>query len=426
MKAVVLGGGIVGMWTAEVLSARGHEVVVRTDSPSFSTTSAAAVCVITPLFPSEAGDEIFKTSWAWFEITLAKFEELDTGGRFLERIPSFEFGYEENGELYLEKGFNIKKFAYLPFSAVEIIRLATPIDVQNHLGDRQRNVFGAKFVSVLCNTEVFLAWLRSTLEGRGVVFDERIVVHRDELKTIDADVIFNCLGFRSGNIFPDNELRPVRGQSMFIDSDDTDGPFFGIASGHHAVFKHRRGFYVGSYFLEGEKQVHTWPQRAEYELSLQFVKGPYPELCRVAGFEPPKIDLRRIRRVNTGIRPYRTSGPRVATEIVDGVRVVHNYGHGAHGWTIGYATALQAALLGEVIGSTLSHQHTELSKLVTIAAALGPGSVGNGIEAATGSLMHIIGDREDCPCRDSGSEKSEPVAHEASVRAGGTVNKGVT
>lgn len=335
------------MWTAEVLSARGHDVVVRTDSPVFSTTSAAAVCVITPLFPSDPADAVFKISWNWFERTLAKFEELDAGGLFLERIPSYEFGYEQDGEFYLEKEFNVRKFDHLPFSTVEIIRLPVPIEVQNHVGDLQRNVFGAKFISVLCNTEVFLAWLRLTLEQRGVVFDERSSVTREDLRTMDADILFNCLGFRSGRVFPDPELRAVRGQSMFIDAENHDGPFFGIASGHHAIFRHRRGYYLGSYFLEGEKHVPTWPQQTEYELSLRFANGPYPELCRAVGYDPPAIDFTRIRRVNTGVRPYRTSGPRVMAEIVDGMRVVHNYGHGAHGWTIGYATSVQAVQLAE-------------------------------------------------------------------------------
>jgi glycine/D-amino acid oxidase-like deaminating enzyme len=312
----------------------------------FNTTSAAAVCVITPLFPSDPAEAVFKSSWNWFERTLAKFEELDAGGLFLERLPSYEFGYEQDGELYLEKEFNVRKFKHLPFSTVEIIHLQSPIEVQNHVGDLQRNVFGAKFISVLCNTEVFLAWLRSTLEERGVVFDERLVT-RENLRTVDADIVFNCLGFRSGSIFPDPELRAVRGQSMFIDAENHEGPFFGIASGHHAIFRHRRGYYVGSYFLEDEKHVPTWPQQTEYELSLQFAKGPYPELCRAVGYEPPEIDFTRIRRVNTGIRPYRTSGPRVMTEVVDGLRVVHNYGHGAHGWTIGYATSFHAVQLAE-------------------------------------------------------------------------------
>lgn len=357
---VVIGGGIVGLWTAAVLVARGHKVVVRTTSPPASTYSSAAACVITPLLPWEPNQSEFLTAWGRYRRTIDKFRSIDENrdrrDRFLEPMPSYECGFEEGGEKFLEKGFSVSKFAHLPFTKVDIIPLNPPIKIKNHLNDFQLCTFSAKFVADFCNTEVFLSWLPVELARLGVTFEFKPVESLEEVKSLHADVIFNCMGFDSKRIFADKSLYHVRGQSMFIDSEKLTEPFFGIASGHHAIFKHRLGFYLGSYFLEKESAVHSHPQKAEYELSLEFAQGSYSLLCERLGFEVPNIDFNRIRRVNTGIRPYRPDGPRVEADDLlascgnKPIRVVHNYGHGAHGWTVGYATAEDAVNIAEVRG----------------------------------------------------------------------------
>ncbi len=359
-RTVVIGAGIVGLWTAEVLSSRGHDVTVRTATPPESSSSSAAACVITPLLPWEPHQPEFLTAWGRYRRTIAKFRSIDEGRdpreRFLEPMPSYECGFEEGGEKFLEKGFSVTKFNHLPFAEVDIIPLDPPIRIKNHVDDFNLCTFSAKFVADFCNTEVFLAWLHEELLGRGVTFELAPVRLLEEVKSLRADVIFNCMGFDSRRIFPDETLYHIRGQSMFIDSDNPTEPFFGIASGHHAIFKHRRGFYLGSYFLERESVVHSHPQKTEYDISLEFAQGPYRQLCDRLGFQVPHIDFNRIRRVNLGIRPYRPDGPRVEVDDVlaslapKPVRVVHNYGHGAHGWTVGYATSEDAVNVAEVRG----------------------------------------------------------------------------
>jgi len=359
-NVIVLGGGIVGLWTAEVLNARGHKVTVRTAVPPEATSSSAAACVITPLLPWEPDHPEFLKAWGWYRRTIAHYRNIDSNRapheHFLEPMPSYECGFEDGGIRYLEKGFSIKKFAHLPFTHVDIIPLKPSIFVNNHVNDRQELSFCAKFVADFCNTEVFLAWLYTELQRRGVTFQLGAVYSLDEIRAFDADVVFNCMGFNSRHVFSDDSLYYVRGQSMFVDSDNVSAPYFGIAAGHHAVFKHRRGYYLGSYFLEKEQRIRLLPQQIEYQLSIDFTRGPYAELCERLGFEIPSVDLNHIRRVNTGIRPYRLDGPRIEAEPFGkdtgskSLRLVHNYGHGAHGWTIGYATAEDAVNIAEVKG----------------------------------------------------------------------------
>src|SRR6185503_15462375 len=358
--AIVIGGGIVGLWTAEVLSACGHKVTVYTSLPLTATCSSTAACVITPLLPSEwdPNEEKFLTAWGRYRRTITKFRSIDenrnVSDRFLEQIPSYEFGFEENGEKFLEKGFNIEKFKHLPFTTFETTPLVPPIRIQNYLHEEHLCSFSTRFVADFCNTEVFLSYLYNFLEQQGVIFNFQTLRSLDEIGSLRADVIFNCMGFESPKIFPDDSLFYIRGQSMFIDDEQKEGPFFGIASGNHAIFRHRKGFYLGSYFLE-EHITSLVPRKIEYDLSIQFAQGPYKTLCKSLYFDIPTLNFEKIVRVNTGVRPFRPDGPRVQADDIlasktKPLRIVHNYGHGAHGWTVGYASAEDAVNIAEVRG----------------------------------------------------------------------------
>lgn len=347
VKVTVLGSGIVGLWTADILSMRGHEVEVRSAGSVNGSTSAAAVAVITPLFPGSADDDAFRRGLDWYHSTLEHFLSLESG-RFVESLPSYEFGFSVDGERFLEKEFHVDKFADLGLN-VEFLDVEPPVPVQNHVDEVQHLSFGARIETPLCNSEEFLPWLAGKLRTQGVSFVSGVVASLEDLREIRADVIVNCLGFGAFTLFPDPLTWTVRGQSMFIPATHTSGPAFGIAAGNHAVFKHSRGYYVGSYFLEGDAETRTRPHQIEYELSFGFVRDTYPNLCIAAGFEVPEIDLDEISRVNCGLRPFRDGGPRVEFEEVVGVPIVHNYGHGAHGWTVGYGTSVTAADIVEAM-----------------------------------------------------------------------------
>jgi glycine/D-amino acid oxidase-like deaminating enzyme len=216
------------------------------------------------------------------------------------------------------------------------------------------------FDADMVDTQLFLPFLEGLLRDRGVEFvlNRRFEVI-SEIERLPEEHLFNCLGYFSSFIFKGiaEEMKPIRGQSHFIRK-DLPPPYHGVASGHHAVFRHPRGFYLGSYFLEDEK--HTWvkgkkgesvttlqtvPTSIEMDLTRAFATETYPLLTAALGFpaEPVPLDGQDgIWRVNTGIRPMMEKGPFNGSKDYGSKIVHHNIGHGAHGWTIGYGSVVIA------------------------------------------------------------------------------------
>jgi len=379
MKVAVAGSGIIGLWTAYELTKYGHEVTVYSNAPVNATTSSSAVAVITPLFPwDRASDPVaFEQSLKWYYETLAEFLRLNVGNDFLNIIPSYEFGYEdENNDRVLEKAFSVTKLRDLNFAPLEILSVANPIKVKNDDQDTHHVSFAAHFDADMVDTQIFLPLFEQILRQRGVRFSHQVFASREDiLDTLDEPVVFNCLGMNAKYVFPDlqTEMHPTRGQSHFIRI-DLEPPYFGIASGHHAVFRHKRGYYLGSFFLEDARYTHrtkqpidsnapawvelnTFPTSDVFELTKGFIRESYPRLAYAVGHEPDEMLIRsidaspddsniplayKVWRMNTGIRPMRESGPYCSVESQDERTIVHHFGHGAHGWTIGYGSTKEA------------------------------------------------------------------------------------
>ena len=59
-----------------------------------------------------------------------------------------------------------------------------------------------------------------------------------------------------------------------------------------------------------------------------------------------------ISRHGVGLRPLREGGPRIEKDVVDGVKVVHNYGHGGFGYQASFGCAeATVSLVKEVLGN---------------------------------------------------------------------------
>lgn len=97
---------------------------------------------------------------------------------------------------------------------------------------------------------------------------------------------------------------------------------------------------------------------------------------------PLRADMHHLMKVTVCLRPFRPAGPRLEVERFGARTVVHNYGHGGSGWSLGWGCADEAAALARsgganqiavvgagVIGLTTALRLCETGASVTLYAA---------------------------------------------------------
>lgn len=73
------------------------------------------------------------------------------------------------------------------------------------------------------------------------------------------------------------------------------------------------------------------------------------------------IEALDIIRHGVGLRPMREGGPRVEKEKVNGIWVVHQYGHGGYGYQSSYGSAKEAiALVNEISNASTAKEKARL------------------------------------------------------------------
>ena len=97
--------------------------------------------------------------------------------------------------------------------------------------------------------------------------------------------------------------------------------------------------------LGGCYQIGNWDSQVDPNLATRIMKRAVdmcPELTGGKGIEHLSII-----RQGVGLRPVRNGGTRLEKEELDGVWVVHNYGHGGFGYQASYGCSQVAVRLIE-------------------------------------------------------------------------------
>jgi len=179
---------------------------------------------------------------------------------------------------------------------------------------------------------MMIRWLESRL--RGSVECGRV----ERLETVEGDVVVNCVGLGAASLVGDPLVGGMLGQVVV-----TEPGAFDMSV---AVTQTKDDGSV-LYVVPRRKEVvlgglaKPWPVNEPAPEPDESVTADIVERARAAGFA-----VGRVKRSQTGVRPAR---PRVRIEREG--RVVHNYGHGGSGWTLGFGCAAEVVrLVGEVLG----------------------------------------------------------------------------
>lgn len=205
---------------------------------------------------------------------------------------------------------------------------------------------GLSLTTVGINTALYLPWLASQCLKLGVTLQRGIVSHVTEAADLhhsgkNADLVINCTGLSSLKLggVEDKALYPGRGQIAIVRNDP--GRIYGSSGTDDGddescyIITRAAG---GGTILGGCLQEHNWESQPDQNLAVRIMKRAV-ELCPDMVPRGKGIEGLSVIRHGVGLRPLRKGSIRIEKEVIDGVKVVHNYGHGGYGYQTSYGTA---------------------------------------------------------------------------------------
>lgn len=218
---------------------------------------------------------------------------------------------------------------------------------------------GQEFTSVCINTAIYLPWLVGQCVKNGAVFQRAVFKHIADAANAHhtgqkADVVINCTGLSSktlGGVL-DDKMYPARGQIVVVRNDP--GPMMstsGTDDGEDQALYIMTRAAGGGTILGGSYQKHNWSGIPDMNLANRIMKRCI-DICPSLVKEGQGIEGLDIIRHGVGLRPLREGGTRIEKDKVDGVAIVHNYGHGGFGYQASFGCAYSAvSLVKEILQS---------------------------------------------------------------------------
>lgn len=339
MDVIVVGAGVIGLWSALTLTQHGHGVSILTRDDPLATTSAAAAASFKPRMVAvgPVTTSLLDTS----NDVLSAWARDGRGDRIgLRRMVHVESSATPlQPRDYLHAMMNVQ---WLSSAAGDALPPSTAHAVS----------YETWFIDVPTAVPALVA----DLELRGVDIRRHAVGAPEDLLDVtpDVDVVVNATGIGAAMLARDDGLVAVRGQVVTIDravSDITTS----VATDNAYVYPR-----VDDILLGGTADLLDAHELAKIQ-STGMSPSPDPAVTReiltragavLRALDPAvgAVESWAVMGARVGLRPWRQDGIRLDVDRTGQVPVVHAYGHGGAGWSLAAGTAAWVAAAVDGLG----------------------------------------------------------------------------
>ncbi len=304
-KILVLGSGVSGLSTGILLLRSGYDVTIWAKDLPPNTTSNKAAAVWYPYlcFPRDKAIPWAKTTFEYLQREMLPDPKT---GCILRKVT--EMFDKAQPEPWWKEAF--------PGIIERPSKTSLPIPY----------VDAYRIESIVIDTSIYMEFLLSSFKDLGgIIVPKKINDIQETFQ--DYNVVVNCTGLGSRELFNDQEIYPVRGQMVKIKPTglnevivDDDGP------NCLALAVPR----VNDIMLGGTIQKNDWNENID--------PVDTKEILRKIALIVPDLKNIEIMSESVGLRPVRES-IRLEIEKFGEKTVVHNYGHGGSGFTLSWGCA---------------------------------------------------------------------------------------
>ncbi|KAI8420626.1 hypothetical protein MSG28_007870 [Choristoneura fumiferana] len=319
-KIVVLGAGVVGMTVAKLVQdeLRHASVTVIADVFKEDTLSTIAAGIFRPGTSfrgstNEITQKWIDDSWNYFQDILKTPEAAQAG---LMPISSYIFS---------KQNYHVTRNHLIE----HLVPTYRPVEEDELKLCGEGWKYGSYFETIKTECGAHLPWLERIITGKGgKIINGKV----DNFASLNQyDLVFNCTGFGAKYLCKDNDLVPLRGQVIKVKAPWLKSAFYGD---------------YDAYIIPGFNGIATLGGTRQYDsYNLNVCKHDAAGIMDRCSELVPALRKAEVLSHRVGLRPHRMP-VRVEGEVLDGVKVVHCYGHGGYGVMTAPGTAMHAVRIG--------------------------------------------------------------------------------
>jgi D-amino-acid oxidase len=347
-KILVVGGGVVGLTTALVLSQEGYQVKIVTEklAPEITSVVAGALWEWPPAVCGNHQDETsIKISKEWSLLSYKIFSELSKykeSGVYMRNVTFFFKHLIKHNSKDWEKMNELKQH-------VKNFQHSASLIQEKKVNQNMEIKDAYSLLAPMIDTDTYMKWLQEkVIKENCEIIQKKIIGNLEQQeKQLKAeykvDIIINCTGLGSIEL-TDDEMYPLRGSLVRVIN---DGNHFtkmdeaycishdGISDDPGFIFILPRG--ENMLLLGGLAEFNKW----DLEVNLENYPPIEEMYNRCKEFFPSleKAVIDSYEPVRVGLRPFRKKSVRL--ERTPNTSIIHNYGHGGSGVTFSWGCALE-------------------------------------------------------------------------------------